>query len=66
MNEEQLKQNMKYLIEKYLNGRDDLVELIMQDTDSVKYILSKIQEGKKEDYDEKDRGMIKDIAFYYL
>ena len=66
MGEEQLKQNMKYLIEKYLNGRDDLVELIMQDTDSVKYILSEIDREKKGDYEEKDLDMIQDIAFYYI
>lgn len=66
MDKEQLKQNMKYLIEKYLNGRDDLVELIMQDTDSVKYILSEIDREKKGDYEEKDLDMIQDIAFYYI
>ena len=66
MDKEQLKQNMKYLIEKYLNGRDDLVELIMQDTDSVKYILSEIDREKKGDYEEKDLDMIQDIAFHYI
>ena len=38
----------------------------MQDTDSVKYILSEIEKEVKGDYEEKHLGMIKDIAFYYL
>lgn len=38
----------------------------MQDSDSVKYILSEISKGKKRDYDEGDLDLIKDIAFYYL
>ena len=59
-------ENVKYLINKYLYKRDDLVELIMRDSDSVKYILSEISQGKIKDYDEEDLDMIKDIAFYYL
>ena len=66
MDKEQLKQNMKYLIEKYLNGRDDLVELFMQDPYSAKYILSEIEKEKKGDYEEKDLDMIQDIAFHYI
>lgn len=66
MDEEKIKQNIKYLVKKYLDGRDDLVELFMQDTDSVKYILSEIDKGMKGDYEEKDLDMIKDIAYYYI
>lgn len=51
---------------KYLYERNDLVELIMRDSDSVKYILSEISKGKKGDYDEEDLDLIKDISFYYL
>ena len=58
--------NVKYLVNKYLNERNDLVELIMQDSDSVKYILSEISKGKKRDYDKEDIDLIKDISFYYL
>ena len=66
MDEKMLINNVKYLVNKYLNERNDLVELIMQDSDSVKYILSEISKGKKRDYDEVDLDLIKDIAFYYL
>lgn len=66
MDEKMLINNVKYLVNKYLNERNDLVELIMQDSDSVKYILSEISKGKKRDYDEGDLDLIKDIAFYYL
>ena len=66
MDEKKLIENVKYLVDKYLNERNDLVELIMQDTDSVKYILSEISKGKKRNYDKEDIDIIKDIAFYYL
>lgn len=66
MDEEKLIQSIKYLVGKYLNGRDDLVELIMQDTDSVKFILSEINKYKKRDYEKIDIDILKDISFYYL
>lgn len=66
MDEKKLIQNIKYLVDKYLDDRNDLVELIMQDSDSVKFILSEIDKGKKRDYEERDLAIIKDIAFYYL
>jgi hypothetical protein len=66
MDEKILIENVKYLVSKYLNERNDLVELIMKDSDSVKYILSEISKGKKRDYEEGDLNMIKDISFYYL
>ena len=66
MNEKILIKNIKYLINKYLNNRSDLIELIMDDSDSVKYILSEIRKGKKRNYDEEDVELMKDIAFYYL
>ncbi len=66
MDEKMLINNVKYLVNKYLNERNDLVELIMRDSDSVKYILSEISKGKKGDYDEEDLDLIKDISFYYL
>lgn len=66
MDEKMLIENVKYLVNKYLNERNDLVELIMQDSDSVKYILSEIGKGKKRDYEEEDLELIKDISFYYL
>lgn len=66
MDEKMLINNVKYLVNKYLYERNDLVELIMRDSDSVKYILSEISKGKKRDYDEEDLDLIKDISFYYL
>lgn len=66
MDEKMLINNVKYLVNKYLYERNDLVELIMRDSDSVKYILSEISKGKKRDYDEGDLDLIKDISFYYL
>lgn len=66
MDEKILIENVKYLVSKYLTERNDLVELIMKDSGSVKYILSEISKGKKRDYEEGDLNMIKDISFYYL
>ena len=47
MDKKKLINNVKYLVNKYLDERNDLVELIIQDSDSVKYILSEISNGKK-------------------
>lgn len=66
MDEKLLIENIQYLVKKYLNERSDLLELIMQDSDSVKYILSEISKGKKRDYESEDLELIKDISFYYL
>ncbi len=66
MDEQMLIDNLKYLVDKYLYERKDLVELAVQDTDSTKYILSEISKGKKKDYDKEDLDLIKDISFFYL
>lgn len=66
MDEKMLIENLKYLVGKYLDERNDLVELAIQDTDSTKYILSEISKGKKRDYDKEDVDIIKDISFFYL
>lgn len=66
MDEQILIDNLKYLVNKYLSERKDLVELAEQDTDSTKYILSEISKGKKKDYDKEDVDLIKDISFFYL
>ena len=66
MNEQELIENIKYLVNKYLGERNDLIEMIVGDTDSTKYILYQISLNKQMDYDEKDSDLIKDIAFYYL
>ena len=64
MDKKKLINNVKYLVNKYLDERNDLVELIIQDSDSVKYILSEISNGKKKDYDKEDLELIKDISIY--
>ena len=66
MNEKMLIENIIYLITKYLNARNDLVKLIQQDSDSVKYILSEINKFKSIEFEEKDINLIKNISFYYL
>lgn len=66
MDKEMLIENVVYLINKYLPERSDLVDLIKQDTRSVKYIMYQIGIGKERDYDEKDSKLVQDIAFYYL
>ena len=66
MDKKKLINNVKYLVNKYLDERNDLVELIIQDSDSVKYILSEISNGKKKDYDKEDLELIKDISFCKL
>lgn len=66
MDEKTLIDNVKYLINKYLPERNDLVDLLMQDTDSVKYIMYQIEIGNERAYDEKDSKLVHDIAFYYL
>ena len=59
-------ENVVYLINKYLPERSDLVDLIIQDTRSVKYIMYQIEMGNERAYDEKDSELVQDIAFYYL
>ena len=66
MDKKLLTANIIYLLEKYLNNRSDLAELIQQDPDSVKYILSEIDKGKNTEYEEPDLVLIIDISFYYL
>lgn len=66
MDEKKLIRSIEYLVNKYLSERNDLVELIMKDSDSAKYILSEISKGKKKNYEEGDLDIIKNISFYYL
>lgn len=66
MDEKQLMKNMLYLLTKYLHDRNDLAELIQQDSDSVKYILSEINKSKQTEYDDADLALIKEISFYFL
>lgn len=64
MNETEVISKIEYLVKKYVPGRDDLIELLRKDTDSIKYILAEISRYKKEEYDDNDRELIKEIAFF--
>lgn len=66
MDEKRLIKNTTYLLSKYLHDRMDLAELIQQDPDSVKYILSKIDKEKQIEYDDADLALIKEISFHFL
>lgn len=66
MNREEIILKVEYLVEKYVPERKDLVELIKEDIDSVKYILAEIGRYKTREYDNNDKEIIKDIAFFYI
>lgn len=66
MDEKTLIENISYLVTKYLSERNDLMDLIQQDSGSVKYILSEISKYSNMEFEEKDSSLIKDISFYYL
>ena len=53
------------LIEKYIPDRNDLKELIKEDTDSVKYIVAEIDRYKTKSYEEVDLDIIKDVFFFW-
>ena len=65
MNILQLNQNITYLIYKYMPSREDLITLIHNDPDSVKYILSEIDKNKICMYSDNDLDLIKEIVYYY-
>ncbi|MBQ5475271.1 MAG: hypothetical protein IIT65_11415 [Lachnospiraceae bacterium] len=66
MNKQELIDNIIILVNRYIPNRDDLIELIKNDIDSVKYIMSEIDKNKSMDYLNEDLELLKDIAFYYL
>ena len=66
MNKQELIDNIIILVNRYVPDRDDLIELIKNDIDSVKYIMSEIDKNKNMDYLNEDLELLKDIAFYYL
>ena len=66
MNETEVITKMEYLVKKYLPEREDLTELVREDTDSIKYVMAQISKCKKKEYDNDDRDIIKEIAFYYI
>ena len=66
MNKQELIDNIIILVNRYVPNRDDLIELIKNDIDSVKYIMSEIDKNKNMDYLNEDLELLKDIAFYYL
>ena len=69
MNEIELKINLKYLINKYISDefrRYELLDLINKDVGCAKYVIYSIDQFKTEKYDDKDRILIKDIAYYFI
>ena len=69
MNEIELKFNLKYLINKYVadkSKKNELLDLISKDLGCVKYVIYSIDQIKTERYDEEDRSLIKDIAYYFI
>ncbi len=66
MNISQLNQSITYLINKYLPSRDDLIILIHNDSDSVKYILSEIDRNRICKYSDDDLNLIREIVYYYV
>ena len=69
MNEIELKINLKYLINKYISDkfrRNELLDLINKDVGCAKYVIYSIDQFKTEKYDDKDRILIKDIAYYFI
>ena len=65
MKKEELISNMTYLVNKYAPQRVELIELLKQDTDSVKYVLAEIDKEKIIPYQSNDIALIQDIFFYY-
>lgn len=66
MNYEELAEKMTLLVEKYIPERSDLIKLINEDNDSVKYILAEIDRNKNQDYETSDLELLKEIAYYFL
>ena len=66
MNNQELIYNITKLVKRYVPNRDDLIDLIKNDIDSTKYILSEIDNYKYMDYLNEDLEILKDIAYYYL
>lgn len=66
MNKLELIDNIIKLVNRYIPNRVDLVDLIKNDIDSTKYIMSEIDKHKKMDYSNEDLELMKEIAYYYL
>ena len=66
MNNQELIYNITKLVKRYVPNRVDLIDLIKNDIDSTKYILSEIDNYKYMDYLNEDLEILKDIAYYYL
>ncbi len=66
MNKQELIDNITKLVNRYIPNRIDLIDLIKNDTDSTKYIMSEIDKYKNMDYSDEDLDLLKDIAYYYL
>lgn len=66
MDKEQLKKNLEYLVNKYIEDTELKKELQVHiHNPKAKFILGEIDRKKNIDYSDSDRELIKDIYFYY-
>lgn len=66
MNKDKLIVNLKYLVDQYIT--DEQVKLELQEYISslkTKYVLAEIDRNKVKEYSDNDKGLIKDICYYY-
>ncbi len=54
------------MINKYTDGRNDLVEMIKADPEKTPDALKELDRLKKTAYSEEDLGMIKEISLYFV
>ncbi len=66
MNKEQLRNNLKYLVDKYIEDKVVREELqVYIDNNKAKYILGEVDKKRKIDYTNPDRELIKVIYFNF-
>ncbi len=66
MNKEELKLNLTYLINKYVDEKEELFKYLDRCDKCTKYFLSEIELRKIRELETKDLKIVKDIAYYYI
>lgn len=68
MNKEELKHNLRHLIQKYVDDEKKREELLLELDSFVaaKYYLAEIDSNMSTTYDIQDLDLIQDIAYYYI
>lgn len=66
MTEEELINNISYLVNKYAPNEKKLIEIIKTKPDAAKGVLMDLSIAKIRDYDECDKEILKQIAYYYI